>query len=404
MADLNKQALEMWGAMKPMIDKEIAEKTRGMVQRRKAKVTTAPSLVTNKIGVTEPFGDQYFVPFTTSLINAQVGDVVWVEFMFGATNSFATMFAGADDKDFTVAGDLEVKGDTALDGDVTISGDMTVDGSSTFVGDVEFQGDVTGIDTGYKMSATLSSAGWYRILFYGSDMLATILEFKLFIPESQGTGTESGEVHRIKYPTTYGVDAVFSDEYSSGETLLIDKIRRTYGGSKDGVPAWAFDIHYAGTNARTVYAELSISGNYDPDVVFIENLAAVVDAPSGESVYPEKSLAQRTEGDIKSLCSINRTSGGSAAISSAYRAGNLVSLFITTTTSGSVSGGSDLFVGTFSGPLPKCGSISNGYYSNRSIMGRIESDGTIRFRVTCASSESVPANQNSYFFFNYLTE
>lgn len=89
--DLNKQALEMWNAMKPMIEKEIDQRTRGMVQRRKAKVTTAPA--NSLIGVTEAFGPEIFVPYVSSMANAQVGDVVWVEFMYGATNSFVSMYA-----------------------------------------------------------------------------------------------------------------------------------------------------------------------------------------------------------------------------------------------------------------------------------------------------------------------
>lgn len=91
MADLNKQALDMWNAMKPMIDKEIENKTRSMVQRRKAKVTTAPN--GSVIGVTEAFGPEMSIPYISSMSSAQVGDVVWVEFMYGATNSFVSMYA-----------------------------------------------------------------------------------------------------------------------------------------------------------------------------------------------------------------------------------------------------------------------------------------------------------------------
>lgn len=108
MADLNKQALEMWNAIKPMIDKEIENKTRGMVQRRKAKVTTAPN--GSVIGVTEAFGPEIFVPYVSLMANAQVGDVVWIEFMYGATNAFVSMYASADTKDVTVGGDLSVLG------------------------------------------------------------------------------------------------------------------------------------------------------------------------------------------------------------------------------------------------------------------------------------------------------
>lgn len=76
-----------------MIDKEIENQTRGGVQRRKAKVTTAPSSSTNKVGVTEPFGSEYFVPFLPGVAEAKVGDVVWVEFMYGASNAFVSMYA-----------------------------------------------------------------------------------------------------------------------------------------------------------------------------------------------------------------------------------------------------------------------------------------------------------------------
>lgn len=108
MADLNKQALEMWNAIKPMIDKEIENKTRGMVQRRKAKVTTAPN--GSVIGVTEAFGPEISIPYVSSMSSAQVGDVVWIEFMYGATNAFVSMYASADTKDVTVGGDLSVLG------------------------------------------------------------------------------------------------------------------------------------------------------------------------------------------------------------------------------------------------------------------------------------------------------
>ena len=114
MPDLNKESLEIWNALKPMIDKEIEQKTRPMLQRRKAKVTTAPSLATNTIGVTEPFTQEIFIPFTTNLISASVGDYIWFEFAYGATNAVATDFASIDDKDFSVAGDLSVIGSVSI--------------------------------------------------------------------------------------------------------------------------------------------------------------------------------------------------------------------------------------------------------------------------------------------------
>lgn len=97
MQNLNKDALDIWNALRPMIDKEIERRTMGMVQRRKAKVTTAPSNITKTVGVTEPFGPEMQVPFLPGVATAQVGDVVWVEFMFGASNAFVSMFANISD-------------------------------------------------------------------------------------------------------------------------------------------------------------------------------------------------------------------------------------------------------------------------------------------------------------------
>lgn len=99
MADYNKESLAIWNTLKPIIDREIDNRTRGMVQRRKAKVTTAPSDITKKVGVTEPFGTEYSVPFLPGVAAAQVGDMVWVEFMYGASNAFVSLFANISDTD-----------------------------------------------------------------------------------------------------------------------------------------------------------------------------------------------------------------------------------------------------------------------------------------------------------------
>lgn len=118
MSDFNKEALAIWNSLKPIIDKEIDNRTRGMVQRRKAKVTTAPDSGTKTVGVTEPFGQEYFVPYLPGVAAATVGDVVWVEFMFGASNSFASMFANISD---TAGGGGGVNVQQNIDGGLDIS-------------------------------------------------------------------------------------------------------------------------------------------------------------------------------------------------------------------------------------------------------------------------------------------
>lgn len=244
MADLNKQALEMWNSMKPMIDREIEQQTKGTVQRRKAKVTTAPSLITQKIGVTEPFGDQYFIPFNTNLSTAKVGDVVWVEFMYGATNAFASMYASADSKDVTVGGVLDV--------------------------------------VQRRCSATLSSAGWYRAIkipsAYGSVRIRIQREW-------DGTAPE---VHNIELLICYkngSYSATWCNEESSSydsSSVVIDKIRCTRSTLFDG---FYVDIHYStsASNVPVITFDASTTKAYGNNVT-AESLQSVADAPSGETV------------------------------------------------------------------------------------------------------------------------
>lgn len=125
MTDFNKEALAIWDSLKPMIDKEIERKTAGMVQRRKMVISTAPSMQTGLIGVTEPFGSELFIPFVGNLASAAVGDSVWVEYAYGANNYVAMGKASLDDKDLYVAGDLTVNGDATFNGDAAFNGDVS---------------------------------------------------------------------------------------------------------------------------------------------------------------------------------------------------------------------------------------------------------------------------------------
>lgn len=120
MSDFNKESLAIWNSLKPIIDKEIERKTAGMVQRRKMLVSTAPSMLTGVIGVTEPFGTEVMIPFVATLANAVVGDAVWVEFAYGLSNAVAIGKASLDEKDLYIPGDLTVAGDASFSG--TVSG------------------------------------------------------------------------------------------------------------------------------------------------------------------------------------------------------------------------------------------------------------------------------------------
>lgn len=250
MADLNKQALEMWNSMKPMIDREIEQQTKGTVQRRKAKVTTAPSLVTKKIGVTEPFGDQYFIPYDAKVAGANVGDVVWVEYMYGASNAFASMFAKA-------------------------------------------------VEDPRSCSATLSSAGWYRVM-QTKDVSGTIIDFRIGRPY----GANPAEAHKISFYIVGGGNSAFLDETSDTNTLCVDKIRATYGGG-----LMYFDVHYNASSANEVLVYFDVYGKGQANGTSIAmGLESVADAPAGETVlttYTFRANYNPTMVDIWSAVTLN---------------------------------------------------------------------------------------------------
>lgn len=84
------EAMKIWSALKPMIDKQIEEKTKSCMRSKKMNVTVAPNGST--IGVAEPFGDTVQIPYLSSLSGAKVGDAVWVNWYF---NNASTMIASS---------------------------------------------------------------------------------------------------------------------------------------------------------------------------------------------------------------------------------------------------------------------------------------------------------------------
>ena len=259
MADLNKEALDIWGSLKPMIDEEIASRTQGMVQRRKAKVTTAPSLVTNTIGVTEAFGQEIFLPFVTNIASAKVGDFVWIEWMYGASNAFVSCFAAVDDKNLTVAGTVDV--------------------------------------VQRRCYATLSSTGWKRVMQveWSADVESTGLDGLMtdfYIVRRGQTGY--AEDHKITL-VSHRVDSfAFVDETSYSGYQVIDKIRCTKVGKYNYV-----DIHYTGTSDDvSVHFYPYASSLARVQGITSMNLANVADAPSGEAVVTTYSFNANGTGDV----------------------------------------------------------------------------------------------------------
>lgn len=84
------EALKIWNALKPMVDRQIEAKTRSCVRAKKMLVTSAPS--GSVIGVSEPYGEEILIPYLSTLSGVSVGDAVWVWYYF---NNASTMIAMA---------------------------------------------------------------------------------------------------------------------------------------------------------------------------------------------------------------------------------------------------------------------------------------------------------------------
>lgn len=265
MSDLNKEALDVWGALKPMIDQEISSRTQGMVQRRKAKVTTAPSLATNTIGVTEAFGDEMFLPFVSNMISAKVGDFVWIEWMYGATNAFVSSYAAVDDKNVSVAGVLDVV-QRRCDAQLPTSG---------------------------------NSAGWYRVC-KSADESGTIIDFSI----CRTYGSTAAEAHRISFYCAGGGKSAFLNETSDTNTLFVDKIRCTYGGG-----FMYFDVHYNSSASNEVLVYFDVYGKGQANGTSVSmGLTSVADSPSGETVLTEYTFAANRRSLLTTnIFSIRRT-------------------------------------------------------------------------------------------------
>ena len=151
--------------------------------------------------------------------------------------------------------------------------DRVSQGGSFFGSDVTFNGvlDVTQ----RRCYATLSSAGWYRVLTT-NDISGTVIDFTIGRPY----GANPAEAHKISFFIVGGGKSSFTSETSISNTLGVDKIRATYGGGKI-----YFDVHYALSTSNQVLVYFDVKGKGQENGSTVANsLQSVADAPSGETV------------------------------------------------------------------------------------------------------------------------
>lgn len=85
------EAVKIVNALKPFWKKWTSEWGRNCVRSKKMTVSTAPSVVTGLIGVTDAFSDtECMIPYQNDVANAKVGDTVWVRWMY---DNQQTMYA-----------------------------------------------------------------------------------------------------------------------------------------------------------------------------------------------------------------------------------------------------------------------------------------------------------------------
>lgn len=90
--DQTTEALKIWQALKPMIDSEIKQQTKSCIRAKKMRVMTAPNGFT--VGVAEPYGEVFNVPYSTAISNVNVGESVWVWWFYGNASTMIALAYG----------------------------------------------------------------------------------------------------------------------------------------------------------------------------------------------------------------------------------------------------------------------------------------------------------------------
>jgi hypothetical protein len=175
------------------------------------------------------------------------------------------------------------------DGSIGFHMEAQGDGIDHFGKPVRFEDNVT-IDgvldiTQRRCYATLSSAGWYRIIQYNAiaNNEAIGLSGRIFdIRIVRRYAQTNNEVHKITLLNPYN-SFRFVDESSASNNNLITKIRATYNSTTH---VMYIDVYYNASSTNNIaaffdmYSAMEVSQSRCVSVAF----DAVADAPSGETV------------------------------------------------------------------------------------------------------------------------
>lgn len=189
-----------------------------------------------------------------------------------------------------------------------------------------------------RCSATLSSAGWYRVFLYSStndDELAggKSANIRITITREGIAGNSfRNEVHFIDFSLAYG-SYIFSNETSVTQSLAINKIRYGY----DLTNHFGFiDIHCKRNDSNPI----TVSFNVATDLETQGKMASVkpysvADAPSGETVL---TTYQFSANGVSPVAVTSTHASVAVNRSSCVRSGKNVSLWVDFTVSSAISG------------------------------------------------------------------
>lgn len=174
----------------------------------------------------------------------------------------------------------------------------------------EFTGNVTvgGVldVTRRRASASLSSAGWYRVLtFNGSSDndanggAGSQIDFTIV----RDNGDNRPENHNIRFHLIAGV-IKFDSEQSTSNAMCIDKIRYCRNGSQGYV-----DIHYLYSTQNNVFVSFTVCDDYARQYRYVAtNFTPAATSPvSPEMVVTEYSFVANTDALFKTVTLSNQS-------------------------------------------------------------------------------------------------
>lgn len=256
----------------------------------------------------------------------------------------------------------------------TVLTEYALNANGTYNGDVTV-GGVLDI-TPRRCYATLSSAGWYRVLSYAAGTATNVIggitfsvDFALF---EQARGC-----YRVTLNGVYDSFG-FGNEYSVSNVSYIKKIRYTYDSNNVGY----VDIYYDNSSSRNVacFFDVHIRANSYHARFVAESLQSVAASPSGETILTEYSFAANTDIGKTEFTPTNATSYSTYGNCYYERQGRIVHVHIGV--SGLTAGATTIIASLPTAIIPSTKILAYGMGGSFLLgaMCRIETDGSVQVR------------------------